>query len=398
MDRELTVRALLLTNLYPSHDEPTRGLFNYHRFHALSQHVEAEVVVPVRWWTRLRRPVDWLQTLSQTRDRLTAHFPSYFAVPGRPTTHVPGMEASVLSLVERLEKDRPFDVLLAAMAYPEGVVAHHLARRLKRPYVIMCLGSDINELAERPELRPSIAVALRGAAGVICVSKALREKVIALHVEPERVTVQHNGVDGDRFQIRDQDRARNELGLSAEGKLLLYVGNLAPEKGVQVLSEAFQQLCASGCGAARLAVVGGGQLDGDLRQLARQRSMEERLLLAGRCPHEEIPTWMAACDVFCLPSFREGCPNVVLEALASGRPVVASRVGGVPELLNEENGIMAPAGDVDALSVAMHAALVRKWDPQALRESVPFLSWKDYGLALHRVLREAVEDRTRLTV
>jgi glycosyltransferase involved in cell wall biosynthesis len=188
------------------------------------------------------------------------------------------------------------------------------------------------------------------------------------------------------------------LGLDPEGKIVLYVGNLAPEKGVQVLGEAFHQLCASGCGDVRLAVVGGGQLDAELRQLAHQPAMKERLLLAGRCPHDQIPTWMAACDVFCLPSFREGCPNVVLEALASGRPVVASRVGGVPELLDDENGIMVPAGDAEALGVAMHAALVREWDPHALRESVPFLSWNDYGLALHRVLREAVEGRTRVTV
>ncbi len=392
------MRALLLTNLYPSRDEPTRGMFNFQRFRALSEHVEAEVVVPVRWWSRLRHPDEWLRTPTETRDGLTAHFPSHFAVPGRPASHVPGIESAVHTLIERLQKEQRFDVILAAMAYPEGVVAHHLARRLKLPYVIMCLGSDINELAERPALRPSIAVALRGASGVVCVSSALREKVLALRVEPERVTVQLNGVDGERFQIRDRDRARKELGLSADGKVLLYVGNLAPEKGVQVLAEAFQQLCESGCRDARLVIVGGGQLEGELRRLAQQDSLGERLLMAGRCPHDQIPTWMAACDVFCLPSFREGCPNVVLEALASGRPVVASRVGGVPELLNEANGIMVPAGDAQALSLAMHSALVRAWDPNTLRESVPFLSWNDYGLALHRVLREAVESRSGVAV
>jgi glycosyltransferase involved in cell wall biosynthesis len=392
------VRALLLTNLYPSDDEPTRGVFNYHRFHALSEHVDATVVVPVRWWRRLRHPRDWLRTPTETRDGLTAYFPSHIAVPGRPETHVPGIEAAVVSLVGQLGTAQPFDVVLAAMAYPEGVVAHHVARRLKLPYVVMCLGSDVNALAERPALRAPIAVALRGATGVICVSEALREKVRALNVAPARVSVQHNGVDGRRFQIRDRDRAREELGLSREGKLVLYVGNLAPEKGVPVLAEAFEHLVESGRKEVRLAIVGGGQLDGELRQLARKHAMEERLLLNGRCPHEEIPTWMAACDVFCLPSFREGCPNVVLEALACGRPVVASRVGGVPELIDERNGVLVPAGDSSTLATALEGALERRWDPEALRATVQFLSWNDYGLALQRVLREAVEGRAGAAV
>ena len=81
---------------------------------------------------------------------------------------------------------------------------------------------------------------------------------------------------------------------------------------------------------------------------------------------------------------------MVLEALASGRPVVASRVGGIPELIREENGLLAPAEDPVALAAALRAALERSWDPARLRATVPYLSWDDFGRALHQTLSEAI--------
>src|SRR4029077_3079327 len=87
---------------------------------------------------------------------------------------------------------------------------------------------------------------------------------------------------------------------------------------------------------------------------------------------------------------REGCPNVVLEALASGRPVIGSAVGGVPELLSDRNGIMVPPDDPDALAAAITAGLQRTWDPADLRASVPSLTWNDLGGALHNELARAV--------
>jgi glycosyltransferase involved in cell wall biosynthesis len=99
---------------------------------------------------------------------------------------------------------------------------------------------------------------------------------------------------------------------------------------------------------------------------------------------------MAAANLLCLPSRREGCPNVVLEALASGRPVVGSAVGGVPELLSDRNGIMFPRDDPDALAAAIMSALQRRWDPADLRASVPSLTWQDMGRALNNELTRAV--------
>jgi glycosyltransferase involved in cell wall biosynthesis len=105
---------------------------------------------------------------------------------------------------------------------------------------------------------------------------------------------------------------------------------------------------------------------------------------------------MSAVDVFCLPSRNEGCPNVILEALASGKPVVASRVGGIPELLTDgENGYLVPAEDPASLARALAQALARDWDPEALRASVEFLSWDTVALTYQKLLGEVIEEWRR---
>src|SRR5205823_8936237 len=116
----------------------------------------------------------------------------------------------------------------------------------------------------------------------------------------------------------------------------------------------------------------------------------DQVRFCGRKPHAEIPDWMAASDLFCLPSLREGCPNVVLEALSCGRPVVASHVGGVPELLDEATGAMPPPGDADALAGALERTLNRPWSEAALRESVAGRSWDAVGRGYYAALEEAV--------
>ncbi len=385
------IRALLVTNLFPSRREPTRGIFHLNGFRALSRYCEVRVLVPVRWWSRLRTPREWLRTPWEDWTGVRAAFPSYPAWPGAPRSHLGGMERSLTRLARRLRREFPFNAIFVAMAYPEGVVAARMADRFGCALVSNVLGSDVNELAARPELREEIAWGLRRADRVIALSRALRDRVEALGVEPERLRVQYNGVDGERFRLRERVDARQGLPLPPDKRLVLFVGNLAPEKGPQVLLEAFSRLKLPD---VELVLVGGGQLDTSLRQRAHSLGLDSRVRFAGRQPFDRVPDWVAAADALCLPSFREGCPNVVLEALASGRPVAASAVGGVPELVDARNGALAPAGDADALARALETVLARPWDPAALRATVPFLSWDAYARALHDALQEAVAEKS----
>jgi glycosyltransferase involved in cell wall biosynthesis len=297
------------------------------------------------------------------------------------------MYRSLRPHVRKLRRDFPFDAILAAWAYPDGVAAAHLAAEWDCPLVTMTLGSDINEMPHDPALKRQIQWGLGRSQRVVAVSSALRDAVVELGIPAEKVIVQRNGVDGERFMPRDRGEARAELGLAANRPLVVYIGNFKPEKGVDVLVDAMGRRDRLD---VDLAMVGSGPLETILRERAASLGIESKIRFCGRRPHDEIPRWMAAADVICLPSYREGCPNVVLEALAAGRPVVASRVGGVPELLNDETGVLVPAGDPEALAQSLQAALARCWEPESLRASVSCLSWNQFGGRLGDTLQAAI--------
>src|SRR5262249_12990353 len=141
-----------------------------------------------------------------------------------------------------------------------------------------------------------------------------------------------------------------------------------------------------------LCIVGSGELDEALKARTKELGLSDNIQFCGRQLHNEIPHWMSACDVFCLPSYREGCPNVILKALASGRSVGASGVGRIPELLHEHNGVMTTAGDHEALADGLAEALGRAWEPAALRASVRYLSWDAVGETYFALLTTVMQE------
>ena len=382
------MRLLFLTNLFPSAARPTFGVYHQQLFGAMAQHVEAQVVAPVAWWTRARHVGELLRPPHEDGFGLNALFPTYWSVPRMAVLHARGMAASLLPTVRRLHRATPFDLLFAAWAYPDGVAAARIARALRIPLVINALGCDINELAQRPALRPQIVWGLQQARQVIAVSGALGEAVTALGIPPERVSVHLNGVDGERFAVRDRQEARARLGLPAQRRIVCFVGGFEPEKAVEVLIEAMARL--QDRKDTELALVGNGSQEGMLRERAQALGVTDRVRFCGRRPHAEIPDWLTACDLFCLPSRREGCPNVVLEALASGRPVVGACVGGIPELVHPGNGLLIPPEDPDALAAGLRSALDCTWNPHAIRAGVAHLSWQEVGARYVRTLERAL--------
>lgn len=386
-------RVLVLTTHHPSKREPARALYSYYTYGALARRAEVRFLAPWPFWTRLaRHPGDVLRPPRERWDDVEIEYPPFFSVPGAPALHGLGMTASLAPRVAAIRREFPFDVLLSAWAYPDGLASALLGAALRVPVVTTVLGSDVNLLARTPTVGPQLRLGLRRARRVVAVSEALGREVERLGVPRERVVVLHNGVDGEVFRPRDRAEARAALGLDPAARLVGYVGNLEPEKGGDVLVEAARRLRDRGGARVDVAMIGAGTFQGDLAARIAAHGLGDRVRLVGRKLHDEVPTWLAAFDVLCLPSRREGCPNVILEALASGRPVVASHVGGVPELLRADNGATVPAGDAEALADALAAALDRAWDPAALRATVPNLSWDRVGDAYARLLDEVVAE------
>jgi glycosyltransferase involved in cell wall biosynthesis len=240
-------------------------------------------------------------------------------------------------------------------------------------------------MAKLPAPRRLLAWALPQAARIVAVSRALADEVVELGVARDRVAVVMNGVDPALFHPRDRAAARRELGLPA-GQLALYVGNLKPEKGVLDLARAWAHTVRD-IPDATLAIVGGGPLRAEL-----EAALPSGAKAHGPQPLEAIPTWLAACDVLALPSHVEGTPNVVLEAFASGRRVVASAVGGVPDLISHPTlGTLVPPRDPDTFGAALTQALRTPYVPQDIAALGAHGGWEASAAALHAVLAAAAD-------
>ena len=394
-------RVLVITKIFPNAAEPTSAPFNRQQMAALSRLCQVEVLATIPWY-----PGAGLLKSRSNAGRLTG-VPRREVIDGIAVRHprtlfipraghglwAPMYAASIAPMALRYRGK--VDVILGTWAYPDGVAAVAIARLLGVPAVVKLHGSDMNVVAKLRGPQRLMRLVLPRAARVVAVSRALADEARALGVRDERIAVVMNGVDATLFRPMDRATARRELGLGANVRIVLYVGHLKETKGVLDLAAAFEKVAASHPDI-HLAVVGGGDALAALTKLAVR--WPGRVSLAGPRPLAEVPTWMAACDFLTLPSWAEGTPNVVLEALASGRRVVASAVGGVPDLLADRTlGELVPPRDVSGLADALARAAYTEYDPQEVADRGARGGWGDSAGRLLRVLREACHEGVGLS-
>jgi len=382
------MRVLSFSYCFPSSLRPTWGVFVLQRLAALAKHVDLDVASPVPvfpLWNRLHGGVP---APVEEHAGLAVHYPRWFYVPGILKTLDGRFYARGIRrwFDRQCRRQRP-DLLDAHFVWPDGVGVSHLARRAGLPYVITLRGW-LYPCLERASLRRQARRALLDAAAVISVSGHLADTAADLGVPRGRLYVIPNGVNVDRFRPLDRDRARRELGLPTDGPLIVAVAHLKRTKGHDELLEAL----AAQPDDVRLVIVGEdpgrGAYRSRLEDLISRLGLQDRVLLAGRQPHERIPLYLSAADVGVLASYREGCPNVVLESLACGTPVVATRVGAVPDLVTPgENGIIVPPRDASALGDAMREALHASWSREAIRASVQGNTWSEVAEQVLAVFR-----------
>jgi glycosyltransferase involved in cell wall biosynthesis len=351
--------VLTLSSLYPSRAMPQHGIFVENRLRRLvdSGEVASLVVAPVPWFPsadpRFGRYATFARVAhEEQRHGIAVLHPRHALIPRVGMASAPAlMYASLKGCLERLLRERfPFDVIDAHYFYPDGVAAVLLGQRLRKPVVITARGTDVNLIADFRLPRRWIRWAAGRAAGIVTVSEALRARLVELGVAPERVRVLRNGVDLELFAPRPRDAARRELGLVEQGSVILAVGQLVPTKAFDLAIRA-----AALVPDATLVIVGDGPEAARLKAVAERAAMTARVRFLAAMPQERLPAAYSAADVLVLASGSEGFPNVLLEALACGTPVVATAVGGTPEI------VAAPAAGrlVRERSAAAIAAALR---------------------------------------
>jgi len=361
------LRILSFTTLFPNPAEPSRGIFVRNRLAAVAAHADLLVVAPVNAGRNPR--VLGLPHRRRDPAGFDVLHPRFAVLPGL----LKGWDATllhgeVLPQIRRALNGANPDLVDAHYAYPDGAAASRLARELGVPFVLTVRGSDLEVLARNPAQRGPIQRTLREARAVVAVSRSLERRALELGASPGRVHVVPNGVESGRFHPLDRAAAREALGLSAGASILLAVARLDPIKGLDLLIDAVAALRERPeHGGALLHIVGDGPERRALEAAVTRAGLTAVVHLQGAVAPEELPLWYAAADVVCLTSWSEGCPNVVNEALACGRPVVATAVGGVPDLVHDgENGYLIGARDAGLAADRIARALETDWNADAI--------------------------------
>jgi glycosyltransferase involved in cell wall biosynthesis len=301
------MRILLVSQMYPGADDPDLGVF--------VATLEREL---------LARGHDIERAVVDRRG-------------GGPSRHL-GLVRDAWHKARRLDPE----VVYAHFLVPAGLAA---ALASRAPVVVTAHGQDVANIGAIPGVRAATRYVVRRAASVIAVSAWLRERLVsAIPDAADKTEVVDCGVDLDRFAPREGEAARAEVGWAADGTAFLCLGSLSERKNVLALARAFERR-----GEGSLVYVGDGPLRGALEG-------RRAIRLAGRVPHEAVPAWIGASDVVCQPSLVEPFGLATLEAMAAGRSVVATRVGGPPEFVPPEAGVLVDPEDEDALVAALDAA------------------------------------------
>ena len=235
--------------------------------------------------------------------------------------------AGVLPLLRRqIANGQDFDLIDTHYFYPDGVAGVLLGLALRRPVVITARGDDLDLISTYRIPRRWIQWAARHAAGLITVSNGLKRRLIELGIPEHRIRTLRNGVDATAFQPQDREASRRALGFSRP--TILAVGNLVPKKRHVLAVEALRELPE-----LDLVIVGDGPERSRIEALGRELEVSERMRLLGRKPQEDQPAIYSAADLLVHPSSREGWPNVLLESMACGTPVIAGNFRGVEDII-----------------------------------------------------------------
>src|SRR4051812_33432938 len=330
------MRILTFTTLYPSAARPTHGIFVETRLRKLveSGAVFARVVAPCPWFPTASAKFGAYSAFARTprtemRHGIDIDHPRYPLLPKIGMSSAPlAIFAAILPRLRRQIRDgKDFDLIDAHYFYPDGVAAVLLGRALHRPVVITARGTDLNLISTYAVPRRWIQWAAGHAAGLVTVSAGLKRRLVALGTPPERVRVLRNGVDLAIFRPpTDREAGRRALGFTRP--TLLAVGNLIPLKRHALIVEALADLPETD-----LAIAGDGPERPRIEALVRQHGLADRVRLLGRLKQESLVGIYGAADLLVHPSLREGWPNVLLESMACGTPVLATNFDSVSEIV-----------------------------------------------------------------
>ncbi len=380
------MRILSIATLFPNPVKPSFGIFVGNQMRAIvaAGDVDLTMVSPIGvppWPLSRRHPYDKLAAIPERSEvsGLPVLYPKFTLIPKIGGDSNPARIArAVLPLVRRLHAEQPFDLVDAQFFFPDGPAAAIVARELGLPLTIKSRGADIHYWGQRQAALKQMQQAAHQAAGMLAVSRALREDMVALGMPRDRIGVHYTGLDRERFHPIERGAARAlvsampNLGIWPEGPLIVTPGSLIPRKGQRLVIEALARLPG-----AHLALAGTGEDEKPLRALAERLGVAERVQFLGLVGHDLLPHVLCAADVLVLPSASEGLANVWIEGLACGTPIVIPDIGGAREVVQDDTAGRIAARTPEAIAEAVGDILA---DPPSQAEVSAHVSRFSWGV------------------
>jgi teichuronic acid biosynthesis glycosyltransferase TuaC len=380
------MRILVITHNFPHKEDPTCGIFVARQLcEMVRQGVEVTVMVPIvyapEWIHRLKR----YRYFSPTRylfqyEGIHSFVVPYLRPPGRPFPFgklfflwdAPSAYLSCVKKVKKRHVKNPFDIILGRGLWIEADIGLRLGRKLNLPVIGIGMGDDVNVLPTYGKLfRRRFEKIVRHLDAVLATGQGVADKITDVVGKPTPVI--GGVVDFSVFAPpADKMQVREELGLEKDMMHLLFVGHLIKGKGIYELLNVFENLVKKQ-DFLRLNVCGNGVEEDSVFRIIQQKNLQNHVHLAGDVVPEQMHKWMQAADIFVLPTYNEGMPNVVMEAMGSGLPIITTAVGGLPAAVGDCRGVILipPRQEKDlqqALDKVLSSESLRKEMAQASRE------------------------------
>jgi len=386
------MRILIISNLYPNRLLRNRATFNRHQFFELARHCSVKIIAQVAWTDKvsLKRSTGQTIPYRETIDGIETYHPTYFFTPKiLETLYGLFCFLSIYATASRLIRSMQPHCIFATWAYPDGFAAVLLGRLYGLPVFVKTHGSDIHGIQSG---LPTLLTAwgLKKARKVFSVSRDLKNRAVKMGVDKDRIITVYNGVDRTVFYPQNKIEARQKFDIPPDMTVMLFVGNLETVKGPDVLIDAFH-IMKSSITNCRLYLTGAGSLLKHLKEKCRAHGLGKSVIFSGPVDHKTMGSWMNTADLLVVPSRNEGVPNVILEAMACQIPVVATRVGGIPEVVVEnETGLLVEAERPDQLGRVIKDALGREWNKDKILRHSKEYTWESNISAILSCIQENI--------
>ncbi|MBN2412658.1 glycosyltransferase [candidate division KSB1 bacterium] len=359
------MKILVISHLFPNAGNKNYGIFfASYLIEMEKQGMDITVIVPTVWtpfflkyfkkWKEYNHNIK----LINFKGIKTVTTP-YLRITGNWFFRWAGLSAflSLKNKAKRLHQKNKYDIIYSHMFFPDGDVAVRLSRQLKIPAVCVGIGRDVNIIPNYYKgIYKRFVKICNQLDGTISYGQAVADKIDA--ISNKKTLSVYGVVDLNKFKpVASKNSLRKELGIPEDKTVVLYLSTFKKDKGVYELLEAFKRVLKK-CPNAILEICGWGIEKAGMIRYIQENSLENEIKMIGSVDHEKVDLWMKACDLFVLPTYHEGMPNAVMEAMACGLPVLVSAVGGLPDAIGDSEGaVLIPPKDVKILEESMSKIL-----------------------------------------